>query len=154
MTGNEVTSDFARESPAQIQRRDTDLVAERVGVPHSLAEVALVSYRSAGVGAFAVVARFLGMPLEKIALFMNSSSVTGRGQLRQAVALTFRDGLLAPYRVVGSASLVAWFLQYSVMGAAFQTIGKCALFPWLLVFSDCVCVYCLLIYLSIRQIIP
>jgi hypothetical protein len=119
------SSDFTEESSVQLQRRDTDLVAEQVGVPHALAEVALVSYRSTGVGAFAAVARFCGMPLEKLALFMNSSQVTGRGQLRQALALTFRDGLLAPYRVVGSASLVAWFLQYSIMGAAFQTVGEC-----------------------------
>jgi hypothetical protein len=85
-------------------------------------EPALITYRSLGVGLFGVGARFLGMPLEKIALFMNSSQVTaGSGQFRQALQLTFRDGMLAPYRVVGSASLVAWFLQYSVMGAAFQT---------------------------------
>lgn len=57
---------------------------------------------------------------QKIALFMNSSQVSGSGQLAQSVRLTFRDGLLSPYRVVGPASLVAWFLQYSIMGFAFQ----------------------------------
>ncbi|EJK53585.1 hypothetical protein THAOC_26946 [Thalassiosira oceanica] len=66
------------------------------------------------------VMRFAGMPLEKIALFMNSSLVNGSNQFRQAVKLTFEKGMLAPYRVVTSASLVAWFMQYSVMGLAFQ----------------------------------
>jgi hypothetical protein len=103
------------------QRRDSYVVASQVGLPSFVAEPALITYRSVGVGLFGVGARFLGMPLEKIALFMNSSQVTaGSGQFRQAFELAFREGLLAPYRVVGSASLVAWFLQYSVMGAAFQ----------------------------------
>lgn len=99
----------------ELQRRDTDLVADRVGLPYSIAEPALVTYRSVGIGIFGVVMRFSGMPLEKIALYMNSSQVSGKGQLQQAVRLTFREGALAPYRVVGSASLVAWFFQYSVM---------------------------------------
>jgi hypothetical protein len=60
------------------------------------------------------------MPLEKIALFMNSSQVSGKGQLSQAVRLTFAEGAMAPYRVVGPASITAWFLGYSVMGVAFQ----------------------------------
>ena len=60
------------------------------------------------------------MPLEKIALFMNSSQVSGKGQFKQAMRLTFKDGYLAPYRVVGPASVTAWFFQYSVMGFAFQ----------------------------------
>mmetsp|Transcript_17642 Transcript_17642/g.37453 ORF Transcript_17642/g.37453 Transcript_17642/m.37453 type:complete len:297 (-) Transcript_17642:524-1414(-) len=64
--------------------------------------------------------RCAGMPLEKIALYMNSSQVSGKGQLAQSIRLTFKDGLLTPYRVVGPASLVAWFFQYSVMGFAFQ----------------------------------
>jgi hypothetical protein len=103
------------QSQGTLQRRGTDLVAQRVGLPYSVAEPALVTYRSVGIGIFGVVMRFSGMPLEKIALYMNSSQVSGRGQLQQAMKLTFRDGLLAPYRVVGSASLVAWFFQYSVM---------------------------------------
>ncbi len=102
-------------SEVRLQRRDTDLVADRVGLPYSIAEPALVMYRSVGIGIFGVVMRFSGMPLEKIALYMNSSQVSGKGQLQQAVKLTFREGLLAPYRVVGSASVVAWFFQYSVM---------------------------------------
>ena len=64
--------------------------------------------------------RFAGMPLEKIALFMNSSQVNGSNQFGKAVKLTFEKGMLAPYRVVTSASLAAWFMQYSVMGLAFQ----------------------------------
>lgn len=64
--------------------------------------------------------RFAGMPLEKIALFMNSSQVTGKNQFAQSIKLTFQEGALAPFRVVGPASVVAWFMQYSVMGLAFQ----------------------------------
>jgi hypothetical protein len=60
------------------------------------------------------------MPLEKIAFNANSSQVTGGSQLSQAVRLTFAQGALAPYRVIGSASLVAWFLQYSCMSFVFQ----------------------------------
>eukprot|EP00967_Tisochrysis_lutea_P120145 scaffold196736_cov30-Tisochrysis_lutea.AAC.1 len=60
------------------------------------------------------------MPLEKIALTANSSQVSAHGPLRQAVRLTFRDGVLAPYRVIGPASLLAWFLQYSSMSFVFQ----------------------------------
>ena len=51
---------------------------------------------------------------------MNSTQVSGKGQFGQAVKLTFKEGALAPYRVVGPASLTAWFMQYSVMGVAFQ----------------------------------
>ena len=51
----------------------------------------------------------------------NSSQVSGSGQLQQAIKLTFKDGMLAPFRVVGPASFVAWFLQYSVMGFVFQS---------------------------------
>ena len=114
-------NDKTTESISKIQRRDTDVVADRVGVPHFIVEPALVTYRSVGVGIFGMSARWIGMPLEKIALFMNSSQVQGKGQFRQAISLTFKEGAFAPYRVVGRASLIAWFLQYSVMGAAFQT---------------------------------
>lgn len=51
---------------------------------------------------------------------MNSSQVTGKNQFAQSIKLTFQGGALAPFRVVTSASLVAWFMQYSVMGLAFQ----------------------------------
>ena len=80
----------------------------------------LVAYRSTGLGVFGAAMRFAGMPLEKIALFMNSSQVNGSNQFGKAVKLTFEKGMLAPYRVVTSASLAAWFMQYSVMGLAFQ----------------------------------
>mmetsp|Transcript_27024 Transcript_27024/g.46087 ORF Transcript_27024/g.46087 Transcript_27024/m.46087 type:complete len:369 (-) Transcript_27024:82-1188(-) len=80
----------------------------------------LVAYRSVGLGTFGAFMRFAGMPLEKIALFMNSSQVTGKNQFAQSIKLTFREGALAPFRVVGPASMVAWFMQYSVMGLAFQ----------------------------------
>jgi hypothetical protein len=103
-----------------LQKRDTDLVADIVGLPIAIAEPTLVTYRSVGIGLFGVVMRFGGMPLEKIALYMNSSQVSGKGQFGQAIKLTFKEGALAPYRVVGPASLTAWFFQYSVMGFAFQ----------------------------------
>mmetsp|Transcript_20063 Transcript_20063/g.43517 ORF Transcript_20063/g.43517 Transcript_20063/m.43517 type:complete len:365 (-) Transcript_20063:139-1233(-) len=80
----------------------------------------LLAYRSIGLGTFGAFMRFGGMPLEKIALFMNSSQVTGKNQFAQSIKLTFQGGPLAPFRVVTSASMVAWFMQYSVMGAAFQ----------------------------------
>jgi hypothetical protein len=103
-----------------IQRRGTDLEAEATDLPLSFVEPILVTYRSVGIGAFGVVMRFAGMPLEKIALYMNSSQVSGRNQFAKATRLTFAEGMIAPYRVVGPASFLAWFLQYSVMGFAFQ----------------------------------
>lgn len=84
----------------------------------------LVAYRSVGLGLFGASMRFAGMPLEKIALFMNSSQVTGKNQFAQSIKLTFREGPLAPFRVVGPASLTAWFMAYSVMGLAFQTVDQ------------------------------
>ncbi|KAL3767436.1 hypothetical protein ACHAW5_004829 [Stephanodiscus triporus] len=84
----------------------------------------LVAYRSIGLGTFGAAMRFAGMPLEKIALFMNSSQVTGSNQFAQSIRLTFREGPLAPYRVVGPASLVAWFMAYSVMGMSFQFFDR------------------------------
>ncbi len=96
-------------------------------LPDSVKSTALVTYRSVGLGVYGAVMRFAGMPLEKIALYMNSSQVSGKNQLRQAIRLTFKDGstrsFLTPYKVVGSASFVAWFLQYSVMGTYIE-IGK------------------------------
>ena len=89
-------------------------------LPSELQNSILVAYRSIGIGTFGVVMRFVGMPLEKIALFMNSSQVTGKHQFAQSIKLTFEKGALSPYKVVGPASLVAWFMQYSVMGLAFQ----------------------------------
>jgi len=64
------------------------------------------------------------MPLEKVAIIMNSSQVSGAkgdfARLALAMRLTFADGALGPYRVVGRASLVAWSMQYSVMGLVFM----------------------------------
>jgi hypothetical protein len=107
-------------SKVNLQRRDTELQAEAAGLPLAIVEPTLVTYRSVGIGIFGVVMRFSGMPLEKMALFMNSSQVSGKNQVAQSLRLTFKEGALAPYRVVGPASLVAWFLQYSIMGFAFQ----------------------------------
>jgi len=88
-------------------------------------QAALVVYRSSGLGIFGAITRWAGMPLEKIAIVMNSAQVSGSGQLRQALRIVFAEGLLAPYRVVGPASLVAWFMQYSVMGFVFQCCDTC-----------------------------
>ena len=82
----------------------------------------LVGYRSVGLGIWGAVLRFVGMPLEKLALFMNSSQVSGSGQLAQAFRLTFAEGPLAPFKVVGRASMIAWFFQYSAMGLVFQAV--------------------------------
>lgn len=93
-------------------------------LPPSVESSFVVAYRSIGLGVYGAVMRYTGMPLEKIALFMNSAQVSGSNQFRQALNLTFQDGqkrsFLAPYKVVGPASGVAWFLQYSVMGMVFQ----------------------------------
>lgn len=93
-------------------------------IPPSEDQACRVVYRSTGLGIYGSVIRYVGMPLEKIALFTNSSQVSGTGQIGQAVALTFsKNGercYYAPYRVVGPASLVSWFLQYSIMGMVFQ----------------------------------
>ena len=85
---------------------------------------ALVCYRSIGLGAYGAIMRWVGMPLEKVAIIMNSSQVSAANgdaaRLAMATRLTFAEGLLAPYRVVGRASLIAWSLQYSVMGFVFM----------------------------------
>ena len=93
-------------------------------MPSELEEAALVLYRSSGLGIYGAVLRWAGMPLERIAIIMNSSQVSSaKGDLARlalAIRLTFADGGLAPYRVVGRASLIAWSLQYSVMGFVFM----------------------------------
>lgn len=102
-------------------------------LPESIHSATMIIYRSAGLGLYGAAIRFLGMPLEKVALYMNSSQVSGDHQLKQAIRLTFQNGkvggagrssFLAPYKVVGPASGVAWFLQYSVMGMIFQVVDK------------------------------
>jgi hypothetical protein len=101
-------------------RHTSEEKAADLGLPRNVAHPTLMTYRSVGIGVFGVVIRYAGMPLEKIALFMNSSQVQGKGQFAHAVRLTFKEGALASYRAVGPTSLCAWFLQYSVMGVAFQ----------------------------------
>jgi hypothetical protein len=101
-------------------QRTSEEIADELGLSWTIANPTLVTYRSVGIGGFGAFMRYFGMPLEKIALYMNSAQVTGKGQFGQAVRLTFAQGALAPYRVVGPSSLTAWFLQYSVMGVAFQ----------------------------------
>ena len=114
-------------SSQSMRERETSHSLDRAytttSIPSTISEPLLVTYRSVGIGLYGVAMRFMGMPLEKIALYLNSSQVvasSGQGQFRQAIQLTFREGYVAPYRVVGPASLAAWFFQYSVMGFAFQ----------------------------------
>lgn len=95
-------------------------VAAAPAMPRELLDTAVVVYRSVGCGLWGVALRCIGMPLEKLALYANSGQVSGAGQLRQAVRLTFAKGMLAPYRVIGPASILAWFLQYSSMSFVFQ----------------------------------
>jgi hypothetical protein len=99
-------------------------LSDETGLSYEVAKGTLIGYRSAGVGIFGVAMRWAGMPLEKIALFMNSSQVSGSNQFAQSVRLTFQGGMLAPYRVVGPNSIAAWFMQYSVMGMAFQVVDS------------------------------
>jgi len=94
-------------------------------LPPSVEAASQMMYRSSGLGVWGAVLRFGGMPLEKIALFSNSSQVSGKGQLGQAVKLTFAEGMLAPFRVVGPASFVAWFLQYIWASCSRAAIGRC-----------------------------
>ena len=68
--------------------------------------------------------RYVTMPLERAAMIMNSSQVSGAGQMSQALRIVFGEGPLAPYRTVGTASVVAWFFQYSVMGFVFQLCDR------------------------------
>jgi len=98
--------------------------AEVLQLHASTEESVKVAYRSTGLGIYAVVMRFAGMPLERLAMVLNSSQVSGQGQLSQAAKIVFADGAMAPFRTVGRASLVAWFLQYSVMGCVFQVCDR------------------------------
>jgi len=92
--------------------------------PSDFTQGALTAYRSVGLGIWGALLRYVGMPLEKFALFMNSSQVSGSGQMTQALRLVFKDGWLAPFRVVGPASLTAWFFQYSAMGLVFESVDS------------------------------
>ena len=111
---------MASSKESRLTKRHTQVVAEEFGLPMEVTRPALVTYRSLGIGVFGTFMRFVGMPLEKIALFMNSSQVRGPNPFQQALRLTFENGVLSPYRVVGPASFTAWLFQYSVMGFAFQ----------------------------------
>lgn len=104
--------------------QSSEEIAANLGLPMDYVSSALVGYRSVGIGIFGAAMRWAGMPLEKIALYMNSSQITGSNQFAKAMKLTFQEGYLAPYRVVGPASLTAWFMQYSVMGVAFQFFDR------------------------------
>jgi len=121
---DDVSSHSETEKPLRSGSNKHHMSKEMDPLPPSVESSFCVAYRSTGLGIYGAVMRYAGMPLEKIALFMNSAQVSGNNQLRQALDLTFQDGqkrsLLAPYRVVGPASGVAWFLQYSVMGMVFQ----------------------------------
>ena len=94
-----------------------------MALPEHLVTPCQTTYRSVGLGVYAVVVRYCTMPLEKVAMIANSSLVSsGKNQLGQAWKIATKEGLLAPYRTVGPASITAWFLQYSVMGFVFQTV--------------------------------
>jgi len=102
---------------------------EDLDLPDSVHSATMITYRSVGLGLYGAAIRFVGMPLEKIALYMNSAQVSGENQFKQAITLTFQDShggrsFLTPYKVVGPASGIAWFLQYSVMGMVFQVCDK------------------------------
>ena len=86
-----------------------------------------VTYRSTMLGFWGIAVRFAAMPLERLALIANSSKVKGQSagaQFKQAAKLVVKDGWLASYRVVSTRSCIAWFLQYSVLGAAFEVSDR------------------------------
>lgn len=99
-------------------------MAKTLMLSSSTEETLKVAYRSTGLGLYAIVMRAAGMPLERLAMVLNSSQVHGSGQFSQAAKIVFAGGPLAPFRNVGRASVVAWFLQYSVMGCVFQVCDR------------------------------
>ena len=93
--------------------------ADGLSMPEWLRQPLQMVYRSGGLGVYAVGVRYVTMPMEKVAMIANSAQVTaGKNQLGQAWKITFREGAFAPYRTVGGASIVAWFLQYGAVSAA------------------------------------
>lgn len=130
------TSSFKQEKTSAVVIRDThpndsssffqkENHDTSTSLPEPIESGLRMGYRSVGLGLFGATMRFIGMPLEKMALFMNSAQVSsGKGSLAQAVNLTFEKGIFTPYRVVSPTSGVAWFLQYSVMGMVFQSVDK------------------------------
>jgi len=127
-SNDETSRHSETEKPFKSSPEKSNEDEEDDALPDSVESTFVVTYRSAGLGVYGAVMRYAGMPLEKIALFMNSAQVSGKNPLRQALDLTFQDGqkrsFLTPYKVVGPASGVAWFLQYSVMGMVFQVCDK------------------------------
>jgi hypothetical protein len=99
-------------------------MAKTLTLSSSAEETLKVAYRSTGLGLYAICIRAAGMPLERLAMVLNSSQVHGSGQFSQAAKIVFAAGPLAPFRTVGRASIVAWFLQYSVMGCVFQVCDR------------------------------
>ena len=94
-----------------------------------------VTYRSGMLGLWGIGVRWGNMPLERLALIANSSAVDAMpvasskkkaptSDLLRAAQLVVKDGWLAPWRVVSARSCIAWFLQYSIMGAAFQGVDR------------------------------
>ena len=93
-------------------------------LPESVAIPAAMTYRSVGLGVYAVVVRYATMPMEKTAMIMNSSQVSGSNQMSKCMRIVFAQGPMAPYLTVGRSSVVAWFFQYSVMGFVFQMCDR------------------------------
>ena len=108
-----------REMPTPAEGR---AALRAAGCSEAECDGAAMVYRSTGLGVYAVVVRYVTMPFEKVAMIANSSQVStgGGSQLAQAVRITFRESAFGPWLTVGRASIVAWFLQYSVMGFVFQ----------------------------------
>eukprot|EP00299_Pterocystis_sp_00344_P013150 c6412_g1_i1.p1 GENE.c6412_g1_i1~~c6412_g1_i1.p1 ORF type:complete len:379 (-),score=58.96 c6412_g1_i1:14-1105(-) len=86
----------------------------------------LVAYRSFGLGVWGSTLRFIGMPLEKVALEANSGRVKhipgGPSELSQAIRQVAQRGWADPWKVVTTRSMTAWFVQYGLMGLAFQML--------------------------------
>jgi hypothetical protein len=54
-------------------------------MPLSVIQPVIVTYRSIGIGIFGATMRYIGMPLEKVALYMNSSQVTVHSSTSKSV---------------------------------------------------------------------
>eukprot|EP01050_Picozoa_sp_SAG11_P012212 SAG11_NODE_1345_length_5147_cov_3.840729_3_plen_117_part_00 len=65
-------------SPPSVDEHNN--VDER-GIPKHIRETVEVVYRSAGLGIWGAALRYVGMPLEKIAIISNSSQVCRSGSL-------------------------------------------------------------------------
>lgn len=114
----------ASEDSRAMEKGRQEMATALTAVSPSHEAMLKVAYRSTGLGVYAVAMRCAGMPLERLAMVLNSSQVSGASQFGQACKIVFADGTLAPYRNVGRVSCVAWFLQYSVMGCVFQICDR------------------------------